>query len=182
MTDHALYRFYAEDGSLLYIGITLNVASRFRDHAHGKPWWTSVHRIELEHYDDRDSVLVAETAAIRAEHPRYNVIHNTRAPRFVAPAKPRTVEEMTPVQFAHYMLERHPRVHGPWPAPEPRACWVCHQAIDGRPSSLRTAGDLHIVHAACRDQWCTTHPIDKPDTEKAFRDERREAILRGDIA
>lgn len=50
---HALYRFYADDGALLYVGITLNPTGRWNDHRHDKPWWTDVADIKLETYPDR---------------------------------------------------------------------------------------------------------------------------------
>lgn len=184
MTDHALYRFFNDDDELLYIGITLNVSSRFRGHARDKPWWTEVHRITLEHYADRPTVLVAEAAAIRAEKPRYNVAHNP-GPRYQpAQVKPRplTVEQMTPEQFANYMLDRHPRVHGPWPVPEDRWCSVCGQVLAAPVASFRRHGEIRVVHRDCRDRWFNDHPEDKPDTVKAFREERAAAIVRGDIA
>lgn len=73
---HALYRFYDADGVLLYIGITASVPTRLTRHRDNKPWWTHVTRIDIEHHPDRDTVLAAEKAAIKAERPRWNVVHN----------------------------------------------------------------------------------------------------------
>ncbi len=75
-TPHALYRFWGSSGTLLYIGLTLNPASRWANHIRDKPWWLEVHSITIEHFPDRQSVVDAEKAAIRAERPRYNVVHN----------------------------------------------------------------------------------------------------------
>jgi hypothetical protein len=83
---HTLYRFYAADGSLLYIGITNSIPTRFRDHDHDKPWYGEAVKVTLEHHPDRDTVLVAEKEAIIAERPRYNVQHNRGAsPRAAVP-------------------------------------------------------------------------------------------------
>lgn len=75
-TPHALYRFYDAARNLLYVGITLDPGSRWKQHAHDKPWWHEVTSTTIETYPDRASVLEAERAAIIAERPRYNVVHN----------------------------------------------------------------------------------------------------------
>lgn len=79
MTDnrtHALYRFYGGDGALLYVGITNNPSNRFTQHAHDKPWWHAVCRIEIETHPTREEVLEAERLAIQAEKPLHNKVHN----------------------------------------------------------------------------------------------------------
>jgi predicted GIY-YIG superfamily endonuclease len=79
MTDerpHALYRFYNAAGELLYIGITGNLGQRWDQHNAGKPWWAEVASSTVEHFDSRTAVLAAEKAAIAAERPKYNVVHN----------------------------------------------------------------------------------------------------------
>lgn len=81
---HTLYRFFAEDGSLLYVGITAALPTRLANHRDDKPWWTEVARATITHYPDRESVLAAELTAIKAERPRYNVQHNTSRSSTVA--------------------------------------------------------------------------------------------------
>jgi hypothetical protein len=78
LSPHALYRFFGADGSLLYIGLTMNPGTRWPSHAREKPWWLAVHTVTIEHFPDRPSVEAAERAAIRAERPRHNVVHNRR--------------------------------------------------------------------------------------------------------
>lgn len=73
---HVLYRFFGRDGSLLYVGITANVGSRWKTHSREKPWWTEVASCTIEHFTDRPSVEGAEIQAIRTEAPQYNVVHN----------------------------------------------------------------------------------------------------------
>lgn len=86
---HALYRMYDQAGQLLYVGITLDVATRFANHRGDKPWWTSVATIKLEHFADRASVLAAERRAIQQERPAYNVVHRWRpAPQRCDPRRP----------------------------------------------------------------------------------------------
>lgn len=76
MSSQALYRFYDADGVLLYVGISKHWPERLTQHRRDKVWWTEVARIDLEPFPTREAVLEAERAAIIAERPRYNVIHN----------------------------------------------------------------------------------------------------------
>ena len=78
--EHALYRFFADDGTLLYVGITLDPGRRWKEHAGDKPWWHEVASTTIERFPGRASVEAAERAAIITERPRYNVTHN-RGPR-----------------------------------------------------------------------------------------------------
>lgn len=77
---HALYRFYADDGRLLYVGITSSPAHRFEQHAEQKPWWHEVRGISMETYPDRPSVLAAERRAIAVERPVYNIVREPLGP------------------------------------------------------------------------------------------------------
>lgn len=85
MTTHALYRFFAENGELLYVGITNDPGRRWGQHAHDKPWWHEVTRAEIERHPDRPAALLAEKAAIVAERPRYNVLHLGRPQMHLIP-------------------------------------------------------------------------------------------------
>ncbi|MFJ4107910.1 GIY-YIG nuclease family protein [Oerskovia enterophila] len=69
----ALYRFYDDGGSLLYVGITSNPGARFAAHGTTKSWWPQVRGISVEWYDTRPEVLAAETRAIALEAPIYNI-------------------------------------------------------------------------------------------------------------
>lgn len=77
MTDiHALYRFFAADDELLYIGIAADPGRRLTQHSVVKIWWHEVARVTIEQHASRPAVLTAERLAIKLEHPRYNIIHN----------------------------------------------------------------------------------------------------------
>lgn len=73
---HALYRFWSEDGVLLYVGITQNPGARWKAHSKDKPWWHEVWIVTKENHPSRDAVERAELAAIRYGRPKYNVKHN----------------------------------------------------------------------------------------------------------
>lgn len=72
----SLYRYYDENGVLLYVGITGRGLSRNVEHNKSKPWWSNVRRQEVDHYPDRARALAAERAAIRQYRPPYNIQHN----------------------------------------------------------------------------------------------------------
>lgn len=98
---HALYRFFGHDDSLLYIGITMSPSQRWAKHADGKPWWTDVGRIIVEQHPNREAVLAAERAAIVAERPRYNVVHNRGT------ARPQPPVAVAPAPVVEPMLRLH---------------------------------------------------------------------------
>ena len=72
----ALYRMWSKDGALLYVGCTIRIFERLPDHISNKPDSFSIANITLEWFPSRDAALVAESAAIAAEAPRWNNHHN----------------------------------------------------------------------------------------------------------
>ncbi len=71
-----LYRFYNEDDSLLYVGLTRDPSRRISQHAGDKSWWTNVSRIEIAHFDSLEELRSAERDAITTEKPVHNVRMN----------------------------------------------------------------------------------------------------------
>lgn len=78
LTATALYRFFDRADELLYIGITNSIPRRLGQHSDAKPWYADAATITVEHYPTRLDALAAEKRAIKAEHPKYNVVHNDR--------------------------------------------------------------------------------------------------------
>lgn len=77
MTDSSpttLYRLYAADGALLYVGIAGNPGRRFEQHRKDKPWWGDVATTHLQHFPTREEAMAAELEAIRTEHPAHNIV------------------------------------------------------------------------------------------------------------
>jgi len=70
----AVYRLFDGEGRLLYIGITFNPRDRWNGHSGTKSWWKDVVRREVEWHETRAEAERAEVAAIRAEHPLYNIV------------------------------------------------------------------------------------------------------------
>lgn len=71
-----LYRHFAADGALLYVGISLSWPARTKAHVQGSTWFDQVARVEIEQFPTRDEALAAERDAIKSERPRFNVVHN----------------------------------------------------------------------------------------------------------
>lgn len=81
----ALYRMFAADGTLLYIGIARDFGKRWTQHAASKPWWPDVQRQTVDWYPDRPAAEQAEREAIKAERPVHNI---AGTPRRFKPTRP----------------------------------------------------------------------------------------------
>jgi hypothetical protein len=161
--SETLYRFYAKDGQLLYVGVTMNPPDRFKDHRHQKEWWPMVSGITMETYDSRAAVLDAERRAIKIEHPKYNVQHNGRKP--AATSEPTTRQLIWMCEACHrpiasgegYVWVSWKEVHD-----AELAIKEWNATIDG---PFLTAVDLHnIPHGA---RWHVHHAKCDPDPNSA---------------
>lgn len=83
----ALYRWYDESDRLLYLGISDNLPGRVKGHVRGSSWMDFAVRSTVARFPTRKEAAEAETAAIKAEQPLFNDVHN-RTPE----AKARLVE------------------------------------------------------------------------------------------
>lgn len=72
-TPTALYRLFDAEGTLLYIGISGNLKTRFAKHAVHKPWWPEVARKTVEWHLTRTDAAEAEDKAIKTEKPKHNI-------------------------------------------------------------------------------------------------------------
>jgi predicted GIY-YIG superfamily endonuclease len=70
--DTFLYRLYGDDQRLIYLGIAIDVAARFKQHSK-RVWWSRVGAATVEEFATRREALTAETAAIRSEGPQFNI-------------------------------------------------------------------------------------------------------------
>lgn len=71
----ALYRHYAKDETLLYVGISCKPITRLKQHEHDSGWAAEIARVEIERFGSRQDALEAERAAIKKERPKHNVVH-----------------------------------------------------------------------------------------------------------
>lgn len=67
-----LYRFYDAEQQPLYIGITHTGYIRLASHRSRSEWWPLASYVAISEYPDWSALEEAETAAIRAERPRFN--------------------------------------------------------------------------------------------------------------
>lgn len=68
-----VYRAYAANGDLLYVGVTANPSERFYLHEYQSSFWSSVDRVEVsQEFMDRDDAEDAERKAIRDGQPLCN--------------------------------------------------------------------------------------------------------------
>jgi hypothetical protein len=72
-SGHVLYRFFDQNGRLLYIGITCNPGARFNSHRLSKTWWNEIASITLERFSTRNELMAAERSAILSELPLHNI-------------------------------------------------------------------------------------------------------------
>lgn len=74
---YAVYRHFDQEGRLLYVGMTKDIAKRRSQHSHSSLWFGVSVRETVEWYSDHASASTAETLAISTEAP----IHNAKMGR-----------------------------------------------------------------------------------------------------
>lgn len=73
MTRACVYRVFDSEGTLLYVGCTINLPQRLELHSHRSWWYCKSHRVTTEWFDDRKDALREEARAIYTEAPAHNV-------------------------------------------------------------------------------------------------------------
>lgn len=71
-----LYRYFNEDGELLYVGKSVSAPMRLLKNKYKNSWFDEVVEITIDKIDDPTELMLAEAEAIRTERPKYNVQHN----------------------------------------------------------------------------------------------------------
>ena len=74
--DEVLYRFFNDQGQLLYVGISNNWQQRLKQHYKDSDFHYEASVITLERFATRAEVEAAERQAILSENPVYNKQHN----------------------------------------------------------------------------------------------------------
>lgn len=69
----AVYRAYDAEGTLLYVGCTVALDARMRDHEKNSPWWFFHCHLEVKRFASHKAALAEELRLIQTEHPRWNV-------------------------------------------------------------------------------------------------------------
>lgn len=74
--SETLYRFFDQQGNLLYVGISNNWQDRLKQHYKDSAFHDESATITLEHFETRAEVEEAEKQAILTEGPKYNKAFN----------------------------------------------------------------------------------------------------------
>jgi excinuclease UvrABC nuclease subunit len=70
----AIYRCFAKDGELIYIGVTDSPGARHASHKRDREWWPEVAEVEWTFFPTYGAAIDAERDAIETEQPKYNTI------------------------------------------------------------------------------------------------------------
>jgi len=90
-----VYTLYGDNDETLYVGVSMNPASRVKAH-HSKPWWHEVRRVAFQAVDGGDR-WHEERARIEALQPKYNRLWTPRWNHSMRkPARPQVFPEMPP--------------------------------------------------------------------------------------
>jgi predicted GIY-YIG superfamily endonuclease len=68
-----LYRHFAKDGTLLYVGISKSAIQRLFEHKDDSFWFNDIAKMTIENFHSREEVKLAEKEAIKNENPLYNI-------------------------------------------------------------------------------------------------------------
>lgn len=74
---HDVYKAFDGFGTLLYVGCSVNVFTRLREHKQYAAWYPIATAIEVTRYPSRATALAEEARTIAAEHPEFNVTRET---------------------------------------------------------------------------------------------------------
>jgi len=74
----SMYHLWGSGDRLLYVGITVDIKRRFREHSKFSSWWAEVDRFDVQLFPTRADALSAESAAIQSELPAHNQTHIPR--------------------------------------------------------------------------------------------------------
>lgn len=73
MSDQTdLYRYFDNNGRLLYVGISFSAIARACQHKSNSDWFGSISHMTVEKYQTREDASKAEIEAIQNEKPIYN--------------------------------------------------------------------------------------------------------------
>lgn len=140
MTDATdLYRAFAADGSLLYVGISFSALERLRQHRSDSVWFPTMHTLTIERFASREEALSAEAAAIKREKPLCNVVHNplnrrtspTRQTRVYREAR-RKPQPAPPLPEPKPIIAT-PKTYGQWKYDDDVDCWEWAELPDKPP-------------------------------------------------
>ena len=69
--SYVVYRHWDKYDNLLYVGCTCNITKRTYEHLTTKDWSQEIHKITLEHFENKELALKAESNYIKKELPKH---------------------------------------------------------------------------------------------------------------
>lgn len=78
---HFVYRVFDQADTLLYVGCTRAPHTRFKHHRSQAAWYSRAHRVDWDPHPNFLTARAAESAAIRADRPLFNIEHKPGARR-----------------------------------------------------------------------------------------------------
>lgn len=74
--SYVVYRYFDNEGLLLYVGQTKEFFNRLHAHERNSSWFTIVASVTLERFETESEMKAAELVAIQTENPIYNKADN----------------------------------------------------------------------------------------------------------
>ena len=73
-----LYRYFDDEGRLLYVGISFSAFARAVQHKRESVWFPKATFMTVEQYSSRKAACKAEEKAIKSEHPMFNITFSVK--------------------------------------------------------------------------------------------------------
>jgi excisionase family DNA binding protein len=71
-TTCELYRFFDDNETLIYVGISMHAFVRFNQHRYRSPFFDQIAKMTIERFETIELAVAAESKAIKNETPKYN--------------------------------------------------------------------------------------------------------------
>lgn len=78
--DHILYRWWDENGELLYVGKSVALFNRIQSHRRNSAFFAEAAAMTIQRLPNAEDLASAEIAAIASENPRYNIASGRHDP------------------------------------------------------------------------------------------------------
>lgn len=99
--DYVLYRWWAKDGRLLYVGKSVSLYKRISQHRRGSEFFAEAATMTLQRLESAEQLSGAEMNAIRTEKPAFNIM-GRRATESAATRK-LVVGDLDPQSACHWV-------------------------------------------------------------------------------
>lgn len=102
---HDVYRIRDKEGSLLYVGCSVNAFKRLKQHKHEyQPWFPLAATVDIEQYQNLATARFIEAQAIAMEAPIWNTAQEASALRRGADLTPEVLDRFTGIPIADFWV------------------------------------------------------------------------------